>query len=376
MAHIVKKANLIILFVATIVITACNKDNITIPTVTPTLQMKVQLGQTIFFDKGLSNPTGQSCSSCHSPETAFSDFNHNAISEGAVDGLFGNRNAPSIVYSMYTPSPLHYSVPDSAYKGGQFMDGRVNTLMEQAQKPFLNPLEMGNPNIASVVSKLQSASYFSLYQKVYGDITDVAGAFNNIADALAAYESSDGFSNRFTSKYDYYLKGQASLTAQELNGLQLFTDTLKGKCANCHLTTADEVSGKVLFTDFTYTNDGVPKNPTNPFYTISTAFNAAGANYIDNGLGGFLNNVAFNGMFKVPTLRNITLTAPYFHNGSFATLEDVVHFYNVRDVAGSGFAAPEVAANMDTVETGNLRLTAQEEANIVAFMKTLTDGYK
>jgi cytochrome c peroxidase len=374
-ARIVKKVNPIILFVM-LVVMACNKDKITIPTVTPTLQMKVQLGQSLFSDKGLSNPAGQSCSSCHASATAFSDLNHNAISEGAVDGLFGNRNAPSIVYSMFTPSPLRYSSSDESYMGGQFMDGRVNTLTEQAQKPFLNPLEMGNPNVASVVSKLQNASYFSLYKQVYGDITDVESAFNNMADAIAAFESSDGFSNRFTSKFDYYLKGQASLTAQELNGLQLFNDTLKGKCANCHLSSVDDVSGKVLFTDFTYTNDGVPKNPANPFYTISTAFNAAGTNYIDNGLGGFLNNAAFNGMFKVPTLRNITLTAPYFHNGSFATLEEVVHFYNVRDVAGSGFASPEVAANMDTVETGNLKLTAQEEANIVAFMKTLTDGYK
>lgn len=260
--------------------------------------------------------------------------------------------------------------------GGQFLDGRVNTLIDQAQKPFLNMLEMNNTSPAMVVSKIQSASYFSLYQQIYGNTDDVVLTFNSIADALAAYESSDQFSNRFTSKYDYYLKGQATLTAQELSGMQLFIDTLKGKCANCHLITPDPVSGKVLFSDFTYTNDGVPKNPNNPFYTIPTAFNPAGINYIDKGLGAVLNNHDYDGMFKVSTLRNIAVTAPYFHNGSFNSLEDVVHFYNTRDVPSSGFAAPEVPLNVDTAETGHLNLTIQEEKDIVAFLKILTDGYK
>jgi cytochrome c peroxidase len=193
---------------------------------------------------------------------------------------------------------------------------------------------------------------------------------------VIGYESSDGFFNRFTSKYDFYLKGQASLTAQELSGMNLFIDTLKGKCVKCHLATPDLIRGKILFTDFTYSSDGVPKNPANPFYTISTAFNPAGASYIDRGLGGFLGNHLYDGMFKVSTLRNIAITAPYFHNGCFNTLEDAVHFYNARDVIGSGFAAPEVAANIDTTDTGKLNLTTQEEKDIVAFLKTLTDGYK
>lgn len=354
---------------------SCKKDNQPLsPAVTQSI--KVQVGKSVFFDKNLSSPAGQSCSSCHSPETAFSDLNHNAISPGAVDGLFGNRNAPSITYSMYSPSPLQYSAPDAGYKGGQFLDGRVNTLTDQAKKPFLNPLEMNNAGAMAVVSKVQSAAYFSLYTQVYGTASDSNTVFNNIADALAAYESSPGFFNRFTSKYDYYLLGQATLTPEELNGLQIFNDTTKAKCGNCHLVSPDPASGKVLFTDFTYTNDGVPKNPYNPFYTIQAQYNPAGVNYIDPGLGGFLNNPDYNGMFKVSTLRNVALTAPYFHNGSFNTLEEVVHFYNTRDVPGSGFPAAEVPSTVDTAETGNLHLTSQEEANIVAFLKTLTDGYK
>lgn len=349
-------------------LSSCTKDGS--PDIPAT---KALLGRNIFFDKNLSSPAGQSCSSCHSPETAFSDLNHNAVSPGALDGLSGNRNAPTISYAMYTPV-FHYSAEDSSYAGGLFLDGRVNTLQQQAQKPFLNPLEMNNLNAQAVVAKVQNASYYSLYQQVYGTITDVNQAFNNIADALASFEQTPEV-NPFTSKFDYYLSGQVTLSQEEMAGYVLFQDTLRAQCANCHLTTPDPLSGKILFTDHTYNNDGVPKNPNNPYYTIPTSFNPMGSNYVDLGLGGILGNSSLNGQFKVPTLRNVALTAPYFHNGSFTTLEDVVHFYNTRDSAGH-FASPEVNANIDSTETGNLHLSAQEEAYIVAFLKTLTDGYK
>lgn len=363
---------LLITFVTTsLLIDSCKKD--VVPIATPA--MKVQLGKNLFFDKTLSNPSGQSCSSCHSPGTGFSDPNHNITSPGAVDGLFGNRNAPNISYSAFTPANLQYSVDDSGYFGGFFMDGRVNTLEEQAQKPFLNPIEMANVDAAMVVSKLQSSPNYGLFKQVYGNVTDVNTVFLKMADALAAFERSDEM-NPFTSKFDYYLKGQATLTVEELSGMRLFTDTLKGKCANCHLITADPSSGKILFTDHTYTNDGVPKNPNNPYYFISSAFNPQGAAYVDYGLGGFMGNHDFDGMFKVPTVRNSAISAPYFHNGMYNTLEEVVHFYNTRDVAGSGFPVAEVPSTVDTDESGNLQLTAKEESDIVAFLKTLTDGYK
>ena len=353
--------------------TACRKPQEFI--YAPNNQQLVELGKSLFFDKSLSNPGGQSCSSCHASATGFSDLNHNIVSEGAVDGLFGNRNAPAIAYVMYSPSPLHYNADDSGYVGGFFLDGRVNTLEEQAKKPFLNPLEMGNVDAAMLVGKLQNSSSYDYYKKTFGEIGDVNVAFENIAHAISAYERSDEL-NPFTSKFDYYLKGEATFTADELAGMRLFTDTLKGKCANCHLITPDDLSGKILFTDHTYTNDGVPKNSNNPFYFIPSAFNPDGVNYVDLGLGAIVHDHNFDGTFKVSTLRNIAVSAPYFHNGSMNTLEDVVHFYNVRDVAGSGFPAAEVASTIDHEETGNLKLTPQEEKQIVAFLKTLTDGYK
>jgi cytochrome c peroxidase len=347
---------------------SCQKDRDN-TTVSPA--MEVELGKDIFFDKSLSNPTGLSCSGCHDPKTGFSDLNHNIVSEGAVDNLFGNRNAPSIAYTMFSPT-LHYDNMDSTYVGGYFLDGRTNSLEEQAKQPFLNKLEMNNKDVAMVVSKLQQASYFSLYKQVYGEIGDLDQAYNNIVAALAAFERSDEL-NPFTSKYDYYLKGEASLTAQELSGMKLFIDTAKGKCANCHPTQADEETGKVYFTDFTYDNIGVPKNQKNPFYGIPSTFNPLGAAYTDYGLGGFVKDHAYDGQFKVPTLRNSAISAPYFHNGFFNTLEEVVHFYNARD---SLYKNPEIAGNVNRLELGHLKLSAQEEKDIVAFLKTLTDGYK
>lgn len=362
-----KNYSYFILFV-TLIFSSCKKDK-NITTVTPT--DKIQLGKKIFFDKNLSNPIGQSCSSCHNSETGFSDLNHNVVSEGAVDGLFGYRNAPNVSYAMFS-TPLHYDYEDSTYVGGFFLDGRVNSLQEQATKPFFNKLEMNIENISMLVSKLRSADYFSLYTKVYGDITDENSVLKNIADAISAYEQSPEI-NPFSSKYDYYLKGQASLTAQEIRGLKLFMDTLKGKCANCHLIDPDEESGKVLFTDFTYDNIGLPKNVNNPFYSIAASYNPLGSSFIDNGLGAFLNNPACNGQFKVPSLRNVAISAPYFHNGVFNTLEETVRFYNKRD---SLYKFPEVPQTVNKEELGDLKLSDQEEKDIVAFLKTLTDGYK
>ncbi len=371
------KLLIVITFIATIlfsvpfVLSSCNKTS---GTITKEYIDKIQLGKLIFFDVSLSNPIGQSCGTCHSPSTGFSDPLHNTVSGGAVSGLFGNRNAPIAAYAMFSPT-FHLNISDSTFIGGLFLDGRVNTLEEQAQKPFLNPLEMNNTNIEMLINKLKNTSYYSLFKKVYGNFKDNNTAMSNIADAISSYERSPDL-NSFTSKFDYYLNGQATLNAQELRGLKLFTDTVRAKCGNCHLATPDDISGRVLFTDFTYNNDGVPKNTFNPFYTIPAINNPLGEKYIDNGLGSILNDHSHDGEFRVPTLRNIALSAPYFHNGVFGTLEEVVHFYNVRDVAGSGIAKPEVASNVDTEETGNLHLTAQEEADIVAFMKTLTDGYK
>lgn len=337
---------------------------------------KIEVGRNLFFDTGLSNPVGQSCASCHAASTGFSDPNHAIVSAGAVSGLFGNRNAPSIGYTSFTP-PLHYDTTDSTWVGGLFLDGRVNTLEEQAKKPFLSHLEMNNTSVAMLASKLRAAPYYPLFTEVFGPTASDDSVYEYVAQAIAAFERTSAFA-QFTSKYDYYLKGMTTLSEQEMRGLRLFEDTAKGMCANCHITTPDATSGKVLFTDFTYDNIGVPKNPNNPYYTLSANENPSGNNYIDQGLGPIVGQSASDGQFKVPSLRNAAVSGPYFHNGYFSTLEEVVHWYNVRDsaTAAGGFPPPEIEGNVNHEELGHLHLTPQEEADIVAFIKTLTDGYK
>lgn len=346
----------------------CEKDEKFEPSLT-----KEQVGKLIFFDKTLSNPVGQSCGSCHASNVAFSDPAHSNISPGAVDGLFGNRNAPTVSYAMFSPE-LHFDNVDSIYIGGQFWDGRVNSLEEQAKKPFFNPLEMNISDLTMFISKVKNSDFYSSFAKLYGETSDQNKILDNVADAIAAFERSPEV-NPFSSKFDYYLKRQAPLTSLENAGMELFKDTAKAKCANCHIIDPDPVSGNILFTDFTYDNIGVPKNRFNPFYRMPPQYNPDGAAFIDFGLAKTTNSFDNNGQFKVSTLRNIALTAPYFHNGVFGTLEEVVHFYNERDVDPL-IAAPEIKGNVNNEELGDLHLTPDEEKAIVAFLKTLTDGYK
>jgi cytochrome c peroxidase len=214
-------------------------------------------------------------------------------------------------------------------------------------------------------------------------------AYDYIALAIAAFEASPE-SNAFTSKFDYSLKGKAKLTHQERIGFALFKG--KGKCAKCHIANGQ----KSLFTDYTFDNLGIPKNPENPA-TI------ADPTWADPGLGGFLKKAGYEeivyqaeiGKHKVPTLRNVDLrpaqdfVKAYGHNGYFKSLAGIVNFYNTRDVkpvcsgpateaqaiAAGCWPAPEVTANVNTAELGNLGLTPDEEAAIVAFLTTLSDGY-
>lgn len=353
---------------------------------------KAQLGQRIFFDTNLSEPSGQSCATCHDPGRAFTDPDKNAItSKGAATTLVGNRNVPSSMYASFSPR-FHYDQKEGLYLGGQFWDGRAATLEEQAKGPFVNPLEMANPNGRHVVNKVRHASYAPMFEEVFGKnaLQDDSKAFDRVAEALAAFQRTSQFAP-FSSKYDAYLAGKTRLTRQEMRGLRLFESEDKGNCAACHPSKPGPKGEPPLFTDFSYDNLGVPRNPANAFYRLPARHNPDGMRYVDRGLGAALGKPAEDGKFKVPTLRNIAVTAPYAHNGYFTTLEGVVAFYNDRDVRprcasellGDADAlrrkcwpAPEVAANVNKDELGNLQLSRREREDIVAFMKTLTDGWR
>jgi cytochrome c peroxidase len=336
--------------------------------------LKVLLGQRLFTDVNLSNPPGQACVSCHVDSAGHADPDHSLpVSRGVHRDRLGKRNTPSAAYAGFAPAP-HYDETEGIWIGGFFLDGRATTLEGQAKEPFLDPLEMANPDGASVVAKVREADYAPMFEQVYGAgaLDDTERAFDYIADAIAAFERSPQM-NPFSSKYDAYLAGKAQLTAQELRGLKLYEDPEKGNCAACHPSTVGEDGSPPLFTDFTYDNLGVPRNESLPFYDMPAEWNPHGRQFVDRGLGAAVNDVKQDGKFKVPTLRNIELSAPYMHNGVFATLEEVMDFYNTRDV--KEWPAPEIASNVNTAELGDLGLTDQEVQDIIVFMLTLTDGY-
>jgi cytochrome c peroxidase len=342
-----------------------------------------QLGKDLFFDTNLSDPAGQACAACHGPSVGYTGPHQainaaGAVYEGAVTGRFGNRKPPTAAYAGDSPILSFDSV--NGWVGGMFWDGRAtgwtlgDPLAEQALGPFLNPLEQNNASAQAVIDKVLASTYVDLFLQV---CTDPDLYYECIGRAIAAYERSTEVSS-FTSKYDYWLVGEAKLTGLEQRGLALFNG--KANCANCHPAP--------LFTDFSYDNPGVPRNPLNPFYD-EPEWNPLGHDWIDTGLGGFLQAAGYDqavyeaawGMHKVPTLRNVALAPTnhfikaYSHNGYFKSLWEIVHFYNTRDVPGAGWPAPEVAENVNTTELGNLHLSRGEELAIVAFLNTLSDGY-
>ncbi len=334
-----------------------------------TLSPEQQLGKQLFFDARLSYPSGQSCATCHRPERGFADTLARDVSEGVIPGRFSMRNAITIAYAAFVP-PLTYDQEEETYIGGLFWDGRVNTLEEQSAEPFKNPVEMAaSPHW--VVEQVKKTKVLLQLQRLYGPTENEDSLYGYINRAIAAYERSTEVCP-FSSKFDAYLAGKVQLTATELKGLDLFQH--KGLCANCHILEPDPKAKKVLFTDHTYDNLGLPRNTKLAFYQMSGEYGPGNRDTIDPGLGGFLKDRTQYGKFRVPTLRNIALTAPYGHNGYFTTLEDIVHFYNVRDISKE-YPEPEYSQTINKEELGNLQLTQEEEAALVSFMQTLTDGY-
>jgi cytochrome c peroxidase len=393
-----------------------------------------QLGKLLFFDK-LSEPGSMSCADCHGPSTGFTGpipgINlHGAVYPGAVPQRAGNRKPPAASYATLSPV-FDFDPGEGLFIGGNFWDGRAtgehlgNPAADQALGPFLNPVEQNNPSKMVVVQKVAESKYAWLWEEAWGEPisyanpADVETNYDRIGLAIKEYEASREV-NAFTSKFDMFWENVNTagmdvrdinmanwsdysglgLNKNELEGLALFNDEDKGKCSLCHvMDPAIDEYGNMLppvFTDFTYDNLGVPKNPENPFYDMDevylddgTPINPMGADWIDPGLGGFLAyhpNPAWQAMaeenygkHKVPSLRNVDkrpseeFPKAYTHNGVFKSLLQVVHFYNTRDV--EDWPPPEVAETVNTEELGDLGLSKREERLIVAFMQTLSDGY-
>jgi len=336
---------------------------------------KVVVGKLLFFDTNLSKPAGQSCASCHDPETGFADPQDDLpVSRGAIPSRVGSRNTPTLAYSAFSPA-MYFNDKIGIWFGGLFLDGRAATLAAQAGQPLLNRLEMNNPDKQSVVATVKASAYANLFERAFGKgiFDDSEAAFDKMTEALAAYQTSPEVL-RFSSKYDFVLKGQDQFTPAEARGLELFKDKDKSKCTICHDIKPLADGTPALFTDFGYDSVGAPRNPENPFYQLPPEFNPSGADWADLGLGRTLQDPKQNGKFKTPTLRNIARTAPYMHNGVFKTLREVVDFYNTRDVKPT-WAPAEVPETVNKLEMGDLKLTEAEVDDLVAFLLTLTDGH-
>ena len=396
------------------------------------------LGQHIFFDKRLSQNGNQACGACHAGSAGWTGPEESvnaagAVYEGSVPGRFGSRKPPASAYATLAPV---FNLDNAAeFVGGNFWDGRAtgwkrgSPAADQATAPFLNPLEQALPDAKTLVDLVCRGHYAMMFRRAWGPdaCRDVDGAFDKIALSIAAFEGSASVS-QFSSKFDAFVAGRAKLDATEQLGLSLFRG--KAQCDNCHSSSAT-AAGPAVFTDFTYDNIGVPRNPENPFYKMDRVIvdgvpiNPLGEAFVDEGLGGFLEQLASKddwrtyphvtepirskssaelrvlaaanlGKHRVPTLRNVDrrpglgAVKAYAHNGYFKSLDSLVHFYNTRDVlprcAGQAteaeaiaqgcWPAPEVAADVNTAELGDLGLTKAEEEALVAFLRTLSDGFR
>ncbi len=392
-----------------------------------------KLGKELFFDK-LSEPGSMACAGCHAPSMGFTGAipginAHGAVYRGAVPQRFGNRKPPTAAYATTSPV-FHFDEGEGLFIGGNFWDGRAtgwvlgNPAADQALGPFLNPVEQNNPSKMAVLEKVADSKYADLWEMVWGEPIsyatpeDINENYGRIGLSIEAYEASNEV-NAFSSKFDMFWRRATmsgmdvteidmgnwqtyagkGLTMDELKGLALFNDEGKGMCALCHVLdpyVVGTTEKPPLFTDYSFDNLGVPKNPENPFYRMDEVYidgepiNPMGADWVDLGLGAFLETtgdpvwVAMAeenyGKQKVPTLRNVA-KAPgngfpkaFTHNGVFKSLKDIVHFYNTRDV--NDWPPPEVPVNVNSDELGDLGLTGMEEDLIVLFMTTLSDGYR
>lgn len=284
------------------------------PSANPYSIAKVELGRFLYFDKRLSADDSVSCASCHDPRFAFTDGS--AVSKG-IKGQTGTRSAPTIL--------------NRAYALAQFWDGRAGSLEEQAQGPMANPIEMGNTHNA-IVDRLKTiAGYRPLFGKAYGTgEIDI----DRVAMAIASFERTLLSGN---APYDRYKQGdKKAMSPQQVRGMSVFFD--KAQCDKCH--------EGANFTLNAYANIGVGMDKADP----------------DTGRYAVTRDPRDWGVFKTPTLREVAHTAPYMHDGSLATLDDVVEFYNKGGVPNK---------NLDA-NIKPLHLTDQQKKDLVAFLNALS----
>lgn len=351
--------------------------------------LKIALGQQLYFDTNLSFNRTQSCASCHNPATAFTDQREykaeysqleGAVSLGDDQISFGGRSAPTNSYANQIPA-FHINKKGN-YVGGQFWDGRSSTLTDQAKGPPLNPIEMGIPDKTFMRARLlENTGYKKSFADIYGSavLADPEQLYEAMADSIAAFEKTDFFSP-FDSKYDRYLQGKYELSAQEELGMTLFFSQQFTNCNLCHQLKQRPAAKGETFSNYQYHNIGIPEN------RVLSKQNQSADSHVDIGLlaNPRVTEEEHKGKFKTPTLRNVAVTQPYMHNGVFKELRTVVAFYNqynskskkrqINPETKEPWAKPEVEENLSLKELQHGPALDDKRIDaLVAFMKLLTD---
>jgi cytochrome c peroxidase len=295
-----------------------------IPVDNPQTKEGILLGRKLFYDPILSADNTLACASCHNPSNAFSDSDR--FSQG-IDGLNGLRNSMPLFNLAWN------------YEDRFFWDGSEYGLENQVFEPIVNPIEMHStwPEVAHKLA--QDFDYPSLFEAAFGSrlIDSVL-----VSKAISQFERTLISSN---SRFDSYLMGTGNLTAQEIEGFNIFMDESKGDCFHCHGS-----DNNPLWTDNKFHNNGLDSNIT------------------DLGLGGISGDPSDDGKFKSPSLRNLIFTAPYMHDGRFLTIDEVINHYSEGLVNSS-----TIDPLMKKVNQGGVQLSPNEKANLKAFLLTLTD---
>ena len=362
------------------------------------------LGRAMFFDPALSESGQMACATCHSPDHAFGPANAAPVQLGGGDMRQpGLRATPSLKYLQVVPQFTEHffdneddadEAVDNGPSGGLMWDGRADTGHAQAAFPLLSPFEMSNASPAEVVDRALRAGYGPRLQAIYGDavLEDQSATFAAILKAFEVFEQDYRTFYPYSSKYDAYLAGETELTPEEARGLELFNDPEKGNCAACHISQRGNDGTPPQFTDFGLIAIGVPRNPEIPANDDP--------NYFDLGLCGplrtdFKDRKEYCGLFRTPTLRNVATRQSFFHNGVLHSLRKVVEFYVQRDTNPERWYSrnpdgtvrkfddlpPEYHENLNFEppfdrELGDEPALSEAEIDdVVAFMKTLTDGY-
>lgn len=362
------------------------------------------LGRALFFDPALSSSGKLACSSCHDPDHGFGPPNDRAVQLGGGDMRQpGQRAVPSLKYLQAVPAFTEHFFDseddadesvDNGPTGGLTWDGRVDRRRDQAKIPLLSPFEMGNADAAEVARHLLAAGYGDRIAAALGrpDTPDTDTLFATAVKALEVFQQDYRTFYPYTSKYDAFLAGKATLTAQEARGLELFNDDDKGNCDSCHISRRGKDGTPPQFTDYGLIALGVPRNPEIPANRDPS--------YFDLGLCGplrtdFADHREYCGRFRTPTLRNVALRKVFYHNGIFRSLRQAVEFYSERDTNPGRWyqrhadgsvniyddLPADTKANVNVEPPFNRHigdapaLSAAEIDDMVAFLGTLTDGY-